>query len=97
MRLAGTPNFYVVPAATPAMLWREDPAGHALVPWGTLPPFSAVQGLRLFKANGMVEVKVTDSANGFVEAGRLTPGDAAAAPARGAPTTPARPRKTGRF
>jgi hypothetical protein len=27
----------------------------------------------------MVEVKVTDSTNGYVEAGRLTPGDAAAA------------------
>jgi len=79
VRLAGTPNFYIVPTATPAVLWREDPARHALVPWGTLPPFSAVQGLRLFKANGMVEVKVNDSANGFVEAGRLTPGDAAAA------------------
>jgi len=79
VRMAGTPNFYIVPTATPAVLWREDPARHALVPWGMLPPFSAVQGLRLFKANGMVEVKVNDSANGFVEAGRLTPGDAAAA------------------
>jgi hypothetical protein len=79
VRLAGTPNFYIVPTATPAMLWREDAARHTLVPWGTLPPFSTVQGLRLFKTNGMVEVKVTDSANGFVEAGRLTPGDAAAA------------------
>ena len=38
-----------------------------------------VQGLRLLKSNGMVEVKVTDTANGFVEAGRLTPGDTAAA------------------
>jgi hypothetical protein len=61
------------------MLWRADDTKHALMPWGALPPFTAVQGLRLFKANGMVEVKVTDNANGFIEAGRLTPGDAAAA------------------
>jgi DnaJ-like protein len=79
VRLAGTPNFYIVPAASPSILWREDDARHTLVPWETLPPFSAVQGLRLFKSNGMVEVKVTDSANGFIEAGRLTPGDAVAA------------------
>jgi hypothetical protein len=79
VRLAGTPNFYVVPAANPAMLWREDETKHTLAPWGQLPAFSAVQGLRLFKANGMVEVRVTDTANGFIEAGRLTPGNTAAA------------------
>jgi hypothetical protein len=79
VRLAGTPNFYIVPTASPAMLWRSDDTRHTLVPWGPLPPFSAVQGLRLLKSNGMVEVKVTDTANGFVEAGRLTPGDPTAA------------------
>jgi hypothetical protein len=79
VRLAGTPNFYIVPTSNPAMLWRSDDVQHKLVPWGQLPPFSAVQGLRLFKTNGMVEVRVTDTANGFVEAGRLTPGDTAAA------------------
>ena len=78
VRLAGTPNFYIAPAASPAMLWRVDEARHTLVPWGQLPTFSAVQALRLLKPTGMVEVKVTDSANGYVEAGRLTPGDAAA-------------------
>ena len=79
VRLAGTPNFYVVPTSSPAMLWRADETRQTLVPWGTLPPFSAVQGVRLFKANGMVEVKVTDNANGFIEGSRLTPGDTAAA------------------
>ena len=79
VRLAGTPNFYIVPTASPAMLWRADEVRHALVPWGQLPPFSAVQGLRLNRSNGMVEVKVTDTTNGFVEAGRLTPGDPMAA------------------
>jgi hypothetical protein len=68
-----------VPAASLAVLWRADEDRHALVPWGQLPPFSAVQGLRLLKSTGMVEIKVTDSANGYVEAGRLNPGDAAAA------------------
>jgi hypothetical protein len=79
VRLAGTPNFYIVPTASPAMLWRADEGRKALVPWGQLPPFSAVQGLRLLKSSGMVEVRVTDTANGYVEAGRLTPGDTAAA------------------
>lgn len=79
VRLAGTANFYIVPAANPAVLWRADDARHTLVPWGQLPAFSAVQGLRLLKQNGMVEIKVTDSTNGYVEAGRLTPGDSATA------------------
>ncbi len=79
VRLAGVPTYYVLPAAVPATLWRADPARHGLVPWGQLPPFSAVQGLRIEPRNGMVEVKVTDSINGFIESGRLTPGSAAAA------------------
>jgi hypothetical protein len=79
VRLAGTPNFYILPASTPTMLWREDKDRRVLVPWGVLPPFSAVQGLRLFRSNGMVEVRVTDVANGLIEAGRLNPGDTAAA------------------
>ncbi len=79
IRLAGVPNYYVLPAANAATLWRLDDRRHGLAPWGQLPAFSAVQGLRLNRQNGMVEVKVTESANGFVDAARLTPGDAAAA------------------
>ena len=78
-RLAGTPNFYVVPTAAAAMLWKVDEAKHILVPWDQLPAFSAVQALRLLKPSGMVEVKVTDTANGYIDAARLTPGDTAAA------------------
>ena len=79
VRLAGTPNFYVVPASTPTVLWKLDEAKRTLLPWGQLPPFSAMQGVRFDKVNGMVEVRVTETANGYVEAGRLSPGDAAAA------------------
>ena len=61
------------------MLWRSDDAKHAMVPWGQLPAFSAVQGPRLAKPGGLMEVRVTETANGFIEAGRLTPGDAPAA------------------
>jgi hypothetical protein len=79
VRLAGTPNFYIAPTASAAMLWRVDEAQHILVPWSQLPAFSAVQAIRLLKPSGMVEVKVTDTANGYVDAVRLTPGDAAVA------------------
>ena len=68
VHLAGTPNFYIVPTSSPAMLWRVDEARHTLMPWGQLPPFSSVQGLRLLKPSGMVEIKVTDSTNGYIEA-----------------------------
>ena len=68
VRLAGTPNFYIVPTASQAMLWRmDDTRGTRCACWRQLPAFSAVQGLRLLNPSGMVEVKVTDNANGYVE------------------------------
>ncbi|HBK06259.1 MAG TPA: hypothetical protein DDZ81_10395 [Acetobacteraceae bacterium] len=79
VRLAGTPNFYVVPAGTPAVLWRLDPERNALVPLGQLPPFSAVQAVRIVRQNGMLEVLVNEKGNGFIGADHLTPGDATAA------------------
>jgi hypothetical protein len=79
LRLAGIPNFYVVPAAGSTVLWRRDEAHDGFLPSGQLPPFSAVQGLRLLRQNGLMEVRITDQATGFVETARLTPGDATAA------------------
>lgn len=79
VRLAGMPNFYVLPAANPAVLWRWDPGRNGLVALGQLPPFSAVQVVRLIRENGMLEVLLNNNANGFVRADHLTPGDAVAA------------------
>jgi hypothetical protein len=79
VRLAGVPNFYVAPGATPAILWRLDAALGTLIPIGQLPPFSAVQAVRLIHQNGMLEVRVNDNANGFISADHLTPGNVAAA------------------
>jgi hypothetical protein len=79
VRLPGTPNFYVVPAGSPAVLWRHDPERNRLVPVGQLPPFSSVQALRLVRQTGMLEVLVNDQGNGFVNADHLMPGDAEAA------------------
>jgi hypothetical protein len=78
--LAGAPNFYVTPAGSPAMLWRMDPTrDNALTPIGQLPPFSSVQAVRLIRQTGMLEVLVTDTANGFISADHLAPGNARAA------------------
>jgi hypothetical protein len=79
LRLAGTPNYYIMPTSSPTLLWHRDPARNTYVPGGLLPPFSSLQALRLFRQNGLVEVQVTETETGFVEAGRLTPGDATAA------------------
>jgi hypothetical protein len=77
--LGGEPNFYVIPAATPAKLWRLDPARKSLMPDRQLPPFSSVQAVRFLRQNGLLEVLVQDNPNGYVEASHLTPGNAAAA------------------
>jgi hypothetical protein len=80
VRLAGMPNYYVIPAGNPAVLWRLDTERKVLVPLAQLPPFSAVQAIRLYRQNGMLEVLVNEHGNGFVSADHLTPGNAAAAP-----------------
>jgi DnaJ domain len=80
VRLGGIPNFYVVPAGTPAVLWRLDTGRNALVPLGQLPPFSLVQAVRMVRQTGMLEVLLNDrGGNGFVSADHLTPGNATAA------------------
>lgn len=75
-RLPGSPNFYVVPAGGPTVLWRLDREKGTLLPIGELPPFSSVQAVRLYRQNGLLEVLLQDQATGFVQASRLRPGDA---------------------
>lgn len=77
--LPGNANFFVVPSSGPTVLWERDGAGDKFRPTGQLPPFSAVQGLRFIRDLGLVEVRVTDSRTAFIDASRITPGNAAAA------------------
>lgn len=79
VRLAGVTNYYVVPAAGPTILWRHDDEHNVYKPAGQVPPFSAVQALRLNRQTGLVEVRVTETTNAFIEATRLAPGNLAAA------------------
>lgn len=79
VRLAGVPNFYVAPSATPTILWRLDTEHGTLIPVGQMPPFSAVQAIRLIRQSGMLEVMVNDHINGFISADHLTPGNVVAA------------------
>jgi hypothetical protein len=76
--LPGTPNFYVIPAGTPAVLWRKMPDSNRLAPAGKIPPFSTVQGLRVYQQVGMIEVMATEGSM-FIDVSHLTPGNAAAA------------------
>jgi hypothetical protein len=79
LRLAGNPNFYVLPAGNATILWRRDAERNVLVPLGRLPPFSAVQAIRLIRETGMLEVLVNDQGHGFISADHLIPGNAEAA------------------
>jgi hypothetical protein len=76
VRLPGTPNFYIVPAAGAAVLWRKDAKLDSYVPIGQLPPFSSVQAVRLYRQSGLVEVLFNETSTGFVDSNRLAPGDA---------------------
>jgi hypothetical protein len=79
VRLAGEPNFYVVPAGSPAVLWRHDGDRDKMVALVELPPFSSVQVVRLIRKTAMLEVLINDRGTGFVSADHLMPGDAGAA------------------
>ena len=79
VRLAGNPNFYVVPAGSPAVLWRHDADRDKMVALVELPPFSSVQAIRLIRKTAMLEVMINDRGTGFVGANHLMPGDAGAA------------------
>lgn len=74
--LAGSPNAYVVPAGGQAVVWRQDPETGGFVPLGHLAPFTAVQIIRLLRQHGMVEVLLSRNAVGFLDASRVTPGNA---------------------
>jgi len=79
VRLFGIPNVYVVPAGNPALVLRYDAGRHGFVPIGQLPPFSVAQATRVLRDNGLVEIRLTESAVGFIDASRLAPGNATAA------------------
>jgi hypothetical protein len=79
VRLAGVPNFYVVPAGSPTVLWQRNGDREAMLPLGQLPPFSSVQALRLVRQSGMLEVVINGRGTGFVSADHLAPGDVRAA------------------
>jgi hypothetical protein len=79
VKLAGTPNFYVIPAGTPAVLWKQDSKQTPTEPLAQLPPFSAVQAVRLIRQVGMLEVMIDDKRTGLIAADHLTPGNAVAA------------------
>lgn len=79
IRLIGTPNVYVMPAGSPALVLRYDPQHNVFIPIGQLPPFSAAQAVRILRDHGLVEIRLTATATGFIDASRLAPGNAMAA------------------
>lgn len=72
---AGPTTHYVLPGSGDAVVWRRDPTRDAYVPAGHVEPFSAVHALSLVSQHGLVEIRLADGGSGFVDAGRLNPGD----------------------
>jgi hypothetical protein len=79
LRLIGTPNVYVIPAGTPALVLRYDQPHDSFVPIGQLPAFSAAQAVRVLRDHGLVEIRLSATTTGFVDAARLEPGNLTAA------------------
>jgi hypothetical protein len=78
-QLPGTPNFYVIPTAGPAILWRHDPQHNTFIADRQLPPFSSMQAVRFVRQNGLLEVLVKGQPNGYVDPAHVTSGNAQAA------------------
>lgn len=79
IRLIGNPNVYVIPAGDPALVLRYDQPRNTYVPIGQLPAFSAMQAVRVLRDHGLVEIRLTETATGFIDASRLAPGNVATA------------------
>lgn len=79
VRLAGNPTHYVVPGPGPAILWLRDETGQRLVPAARLSAFTTVHAVAFVPDRGLIAVALEGGGLGFVDAARLTPGDAAAA------------------
>lgn len=77
--LPGIANFYVSPETGQTTLYHMLPDRTTLEPIGHLPPFSSVQGVRLLRQHGLIEVVTGNGATGFIQAQHLTPGDLLAA------------------
>ncbi|HSU05422.1 MAG TPA: J domain-containing protein [Acetobacteraceae bacterium] len=78
VHLTGSPTHYVTPSG-PATLWVPGSADDRLRPAGRIAPFTGVHALGLVPEHGLMAVALSDDGVGFVDAGRLTPGDAVAA------------------
>jgi hypothetical protein len=76
VQLAGTPDFYINPAVGATVLWRKDARLDEYVPFGQLPPFSAVQAVRPYHQGGLTEVLINGSVTGFIDSRRLIRGGA---------------------
>jgi hypothetical protein len=74
----GVVTHYVLPTGGAAPLWRYDASESRYLPATHLEPFTGVQVLDTPPRDGMVEIKVSNG-QGFIDATRLAPGDAAAA------------------
>jgi hypothetical protein len=73
--LPGVANFYVTPTGGTALLYHLQPDQKTLTPAGQLPPFSTVEGLRLYRQNGFVEIVTGEHTTAFIQAAHLTPGN----------------------
>jgi hypothetical protein len=74
----GVATHYVLPTGGSAPLWRYDAAESRYLPATHLQPFTGVEVLDTPPRDGMVEIRVSHG-QGFIDATRLAPGDAAAA------------------
>lgn len=76
---SGSANHYVLPAGEDAILWQYDPARDVYLPAGRVAAFTPVMALRLVAGHGLVELRMADGGSAFIDATRLTAGDATAA------------------
>jgi hypothetical protein len=79
LRLIGTPNVYVIPAGSPALVLRYDEQRKTFFAIGQLPPFSAVQAVRVLRDHNLAEIRLNATTTGFIDAARLEPGNVTAA------------------
>jgi len=78
LTLAGEPDHYVLPGSLPVVVWGLGPGG-VLTQLGALADFAPVHASATNAPDGLTGVALAGGLIGYVDAGRLMEGDAAAA------------------
>lgn len=66
---------YILPGGGNAVIWRRDTEHDGFLPASQLADFTPVQAVGVVAQHGLIEIRLADGHNGYIDSARLAPGD----------------------